>query len=125
VDDEVIVIVGLDESYSVDPSELSELRVRIARIARKAGIEPVSITVRNLDSTIVVTEAGWVTSASRQGSTGTDSSFPWEGQLCPECGAELDVIPIVTERHGIRVAYACSTHGLVSIADPLEPSDSD
>lgn len=59
-EDEVVVIVGLDERHNVDPSELSELRDRVARIARRAGIAPVSITVRNLDSSIVVTEAGWV-----------------------------------------------------------------
>lgn len=59
-EEEVVVILGLDERHSVDPSELSELRDRVARIARRAGIEPVSISVRNLDSSIVVTEAGWV-----------------------------------------------------------------
>lgn len=57
-ENEVVVTIGLDDRHSVHPSELSELRDRIARISRKAGIAPVSITVRNLDSSIVVTEAG-------------------------------------------------------------------
>jgi len=57
-DAEVVVILGLDESHSVHSAELSELRDRVARIAREAGIGPVSITVRNLDSSIVVTENG-------------------------------------------------------------------
>jgi len=61
-DEEVVVIVGLDQRHSVDPAELGELRDRVSRVARKAGITPVSITVRNLDSTIVVTESGWVSS---------------------------------------------------------------
>jgi len=66
-DNEVVVILGLDESHSVHPSELSELRERVARIARRASIAPVSITVRNLDSSIVVTEAGWDTSGKEVG----------------------------------------------------------
>lgn len=59
-EEEVVVVIGLDDRHTVRPSELSELRYRIARIARRAGIGPVSITVRNLDSSIVVTEAGWM-----------------------------------------------------------------
>ena len=51
--EDVIVVVGLDESHSVRPSEIKEFRNRMARIARIAGIEPVSITVRTLDSGIM------------------------------------------------------------------------
>jgi len=56
----VIVVLDLDERHSVRPSEVKELRNRMARIARGAGIEFVSITVRTLDGGIVVTETGWV-----------------------------------------------------------------
>jgi hypothetical protein len=51
--EDVIVVLGLNERHSVRPSDVEELRSRIARIARSAGIEPVSITVRTLDSGIV------------------------------------------------------------------------
>ena len=53
----------------------------------------------------------------------SDADFAWSGPRCPECGVELDLKPIVAEGHGVRVAYDCPTHGLVSIADPLGPLD--
>ena len=118
---EVVVIIGLDKSHSIQQWELSELRDRIARIVHRAGIAPVSITVRNLDSSIVVTESGWVQPSELSARRAAKPDFPWSGPTYPECGVELDVTPVVAEGRGILVAYDCPIHGLVSIADPLEP----
>ena len=48
-----------------------------------------------------------------------NDALPWHGPTCPHCGGELDVEPISTDT-GIRVAYNCTVHGLVSLADPFD-----
>jgi len=53
--DEVLVVVGL-EGHQVHPSELMELQRRISCITGAAGIETAGITVRTLDSGIVITD---------------------------------------------------------------------
>jgi len=51
----------------------------------------------------------------------SEPEFPWSGPACTSCGAELNVVPVVAAGHGIRIAYSCPVHGLVSIVDPFEP----
>ena len=52
---EVLVVVGL-EGHQVHPSELAELHRRISHVTRREGIKVTGITVRTLDSAIVITD---------------------------------------------------------------------
>ena len=48
-----------------------------------------------------------------------NDTLPWYGPTCPQCGAELNVEPILTSTE-MRIGYSCIVHGLVSIADPFD-----
>jgi hypothetical protein len=48
-----------------------------------------------------------------------EDPFPWAGPPCPQCGAEMEPSPI-SSGSGIRVAYVCEAHGLMTLADPFE-----
>lgn len=40
-------------------------------------------------------------------------------RTCAECGADCEPQPFPTDQ-GIRIAFACSTHGVHSVVDPFE-----
>jgi hypothetical protein len=48
----------------------------------------------------------------------SDDGIEWSGPACPECGRELDV-EAVGDTSGVRVAYSCADHGVISLADPF------
>lgn len=41
-----------------------------------------------------------------------------EMQACPHCGQALRDEPLVVD-HALRIGLVCTSHGVVSIADPL------
>jgi hypothetical protein len=43
-----------------------------------------------------------------------------EPQTCPLCGQVLHDEPIIVD-HALRVALACTQHGVASIAEPFTP----
>ena len=46
----------------------------------------------------------------------------WTGPACPECGQELNAVPLSTT-DSVDLAFSCPAHGLISILDPFDDRD--
>lgn len=78
------------------------------------ALAPSEVFARELQGNLA-----WAEIVPQNNEMSSDDAVPWHGPNCPQCGTELDVEPIAIDQT-IRVGYICSTHGLVSIADPLD-----